>query len=156
MGLAEVLYSQSPKMKSPAKGTNSSPDFLEIQKLTTEQYTNKPNRQNAKFPKDPTEKFYARLHNTLKALERIQSQLPPAIWRRFIPAYSQHWLHAIDHGEKATPPGAYYNEWAEAQTLGVIGVAGNDDLHAARSYHVYESPRERARQVLGLEEGAGV
>jgi hypothetical protein len=50
---------------------------MEIPKLTTQSYTNRTNHQNPKRSKDPAEKFYARLHNTLKALQRIQAQLPP-------------------------------------------------------------------------------
>jgi hypothetical protein len=121
--------------------------------LTTQSYTNRTNRPTRKYPKEESALFYRRLRRTLTDLQKIQSQLPPEVWARFAAAYSRHWLYSLDHGEKAVAPGDYYNEWAEAQTNGAIPMAGNDDLHGARNYQVYESPRERARKALGLEGG---
>jgi hypothetical protein len=60
-------------------------------------------------------------------------------------------LYSIEHGEHAARPGDYYNEWAEVQTLGAIPMdTDTSAFHSARNYHVYESPRERARKVLGF------
>jgi hypothetical protein len=124
---------------------------MNLQKNPNQSYTNGADRPTRKYPKDPVSLFYRRLHHTLTALQKIQQQLPRDVWKRFVAAYSQHWLYSIEHGEKAAAPGAYYNEWAEVQMTGVIPMAGNEDLHAARNYQVYESPREKARKALGLE-----
>jgi len=118
--------------------------------LTAQSYTNNTNRQTPKRRKDPIRAFYSRLHYTLTALGKIQKQLPAEVWARFAAAYSQHWMYSLDLGEKAAAPANYYAEWAEAQSLCVIEMdADTSVFHSARNYHVYESPRARARQVLG-------
>jgi hypothetical protein len=100
--------------------------------------------------KDPVDKFYSRLHVTLQALQKIQKQLPRETFARFARAYSQHWLYSVEHGEQAAAPGNYYNEWAESESLGTIPMNSDTSaFHNARNYHVYESPRETARKVLG-------
>ncbi len=117
------------------------------------EYPNRTNRQPRKYRKDPVRNFYIRLHTTLDALQKIQQQLPADVWKRFIAAYTQHWNFSLNHGEKASTPGHYYNEWAEAQSLGAIGMDTDTAVfHGARHYQVYESPRERARRALGGEE----
>ena len=100
------------------------------------------------------ERFYSRLHNTLTALQKIQKQLPSEVWTKFVTAYTQHWLYSLNHGEKAARPEDYYNEWAEVQSLGPIPMDTDTGVfHGVRNYSVYESPRDRARQILGLDAG---
>jgi hypothetical protein len=143
-------------MKRLAKGRNPRASRMETKKLTTTAYPNQTKRQNPKSRRDPVRNFYSRLHTTLDALQKIQKQLPPATWKRFISAYTQHWTYSLDHGETATAPHIYWNEWAEVQAKGAIGMdTDTSGFHNARNYHVYESPREQARRVLGLE-AAGV
>jgi hypothetical protein len=110
-------------------------------------YTNPTKRPSI----DSVEKFYSRLHATLTTLQKLEERLPPETWARFARAYSSHWLYSLDHGETAAAPDDFYRDWASIEELGAIPIAGNDDLHVIRKYGVYESPREKARNALGLE-----
>lgn len=106
----------------------------------------------AKRKRESSAQFYDRLQRALKALQRIEAQLPRDTWEQFIAAYSQHWLYSVNHGETATAPAAFYNEWAEAQAKGAIPIDTEHPGHDGRRYHVYVSPRETARRVLGFED----
>ena len=103
-----------------------------------------------------SKKFYNRLHSMLAALERIEGQLPREQFAPFIKAYSQHWLYSLKHGEKASSPRAYYDEWAEIQQLGSIPMDTERSGHEGRRYGQYESPREKARRVLGFDDNENV
>ncbi|MCI0390311.1 MAG: hypothetical protein MOB07_16295 [Acidobacteria bacterium] len=103
-----------------------------------------------------SQKFYRRLHSMLSDLEKIEGQLPREQFAPFVKAYSQHWLHSVKHGDEASSPRNYYNEWAEVQQLGQIPMdTETDHFYHARRYRVYESPREKARRLMGFDDEDG-
>lgn len=106
-----------------------------------------------KRQRESNDSLFRRLKLYLSQLQKIDRSLPRDVWKRFISAYSQHWLYSINHGETATAPAIYYSEWAEIQAKGSIPMDTDaSQFHSARNYHVYESPRETARRILGFED----
>jgi hypothetical protein len=117
--------------------------------LTDKSYTKPTNNDKSQ---DPVAKFYGRLRAVLTLLQKLQEQLEPEVWARFAPAYSRYWLISLDHGEKAVAPDTFYRDWAAAQEGGEIALGYDKAIYYdARAYAVYQSPRERARKVLGIE-----
>lgn len=111
-------------------------------------------RQAAPAPRrrESSSEFFARLHRALKALQTIEAQLSREAWRRFIAAYSQHWMYSVSHGEMPSLPRDFYNEWAETEAKGAIPMDTKHPGHDGRRYGQYDSPREKARRVLGFED----
>lgn len=117
-------------------------------------------------------KFWDRLHSVLKALAKIEENLTPEQWRKFIRAYSQHWIASVERREIASAPKDFFAEWAQIQELGEIPMDTHvESLYGARHYRQYDpprdlsapaiysgkkakakSPRERARKTLGLDD----